>query len=92
MSEHAVQISTVVARPVIGLSFLVVLGETSALAVLLALVVLLTIFHEPALSLPRGTFAFAFDHLLDGLSGRGFVQLLDESSMRAWAMLPLGVH
>jgi hypothetical protein len=90
MSEHAVEISRVVARPIVAAA-LVLLEELGPLAVLLPFVVLLAILDEPALSTVRGFLALSLADRIARLLGWPGVELLDDTPARLGAMLPFGV-
>jgi hypothetical protein len=87
-----VKIPGIIARSVAASPLLVLLGEPRSLAVLLPLIVLLAVLDEATLSLQRRPFAFALDDVLDRLSRRRLVQLLDEARVRTRPMLSLGVQ
>src|SRR5688572_10253874 len=91
-SRHSVKVAGIVARSVPASPVLVILGEPRSFAVLLSFIVLLAVLDEAALSLQCRPFAFALDDVLDRLSRRRFVQLLDEARVRTRPVLSLGMQ
>jgi hypothetical protein len=87
VAEHTVEVSAVVARPLVAVA-LVLLKKLRALGVLLCLVVLLSILDEAALSVKRRSFVISLEALLDRLSRCRLVELLDESCVSPLAVLP----
>jgi hypothetical protein len=91
MLQHAVEVSGVVARSVVTIQL--VLGEqVRVLAVLLGLVVLLAILHEPAAAFLGETLTVLLDTIGARLSVLALVQLLDKTRVCLATVLPLGVR
>jgi hypothetical protein len=90
VAKNTVEVSLVVARPVVATA-LVLDEESGSLAVLLPLIVLLAIFHQPALASVCRLLPLPLDDRCARLLRRPRVKLLDDARARLRAMLPLGV-
>jgi hypothetical protein len=90
VSEHAMEISLVVARAVVAVP-LVLDEKPGPLAVLLSFVVLLAILDEPALPPVGGFFALTRADGIARLLGWPGMELLDDARARLGPMLTFGV-